>query len=56
MNKTELENKVIVSMAGYMKFTSSDLYVICKNIVNVYGEDPTHQEIEDEVELFYNNN
>ena len=52
---TDLENRVIDAQENYLVISPSDLYMICKNIVKIHGEDATHEIISEEVELFYNN-
>lgn len=53
----EVERKVIIAMenADYMEFTPTDVYIICKNIINAHGENPSDEEIKEEVEIYYNN-
>lgn len=53
---TPLEEKVIQHVKdNYLQSGFGDLYILCKNIVKRYGDNPTDQQIADEAELFYNN-
>jgi len=56
---TELEMKVIKLMDSYtlppFSNIAGELYAICKNISKCCGDYPTDEQIENEVEIFYNN-
>jgi len=41
-------------MEDYLESHPNDLYMICKNIYKMHGEDARDSEIMQEVELFYN--
>ena len=51
---TELERKVIILQQDYIP-AKGDCHMICHNIVKAYGPNPTDEEVESEVDLFYNN-
>jgi hypothetical protein len=40
---------------NFLELTTSDLYAICKNICKQHGEQPLDEQIDEEIEIFYNN-
>ena len=56
MKTTTLDDRIMAALedAEYLEITGNDIYAITKNICKAYGDNPTDEQIAEEIELFYN--